>query len=85
MKRAPRQSVIIEEVDHDVHCRLNIVSTTLVFASAAIKTGEQEVAGEFLHVLFFDVLSSFSKVTACQTKVNKVDCGWITMPNQYVL
>lgn len=56
---APGQVVLIEEIHHDVHGALDVVSPRLVVAAAGVETCKKKIAGELLDEFFLEVLAVF--------------------------
>lgn len=56
---SPWQITLVQEINHNVHQRLDIVSSALVVSPATVETREQEVTTELLCVDLLDVCAIF--------------------------
>ena len=63
---------------------MNVVSSTLILASATIETREQKIPRKLLHIFFLDMRTILVDVFACKTEVYKVDICWVTISNKNV-
>jgi hypothetical protein len=85
MKITPWETIFIEQVDHDVHHTLYVISSRLVVAPARVKTGKEEVTRKLLDVLLFAMAAILFLVLTGQTEINKVDELWVFVPHEYVV
>ena len=85
MKVAPGQITFIEEINHDVHQRLNIISPALIISPATIETGKQKVAAKLLSVYLLDMSLILVKVPASQSKIDQINQRWVFVPYQNVV
>ena len=59
---SPRQLVFVQQVNHDVHEGLHVVSPALADAGAAVETGEHKVTHEGVEELLLDMGSIWIKI-----------------------
>ena len=81
----PGQLVLVKQVDHDVHERLDVVSAGLNSAAASVKTGELEVSGEALFCLLLDMFSIIIDKPLRDTKVDQVNGGGVLVAHQDIV
>ena len=67
---SPGQEALVQQIDHYVHDRLDVIPSALVVAPARVEGCEQEVPGEFLCVNFLHVRAVIVKVSASEPKIN---------------
>ena len=69
----PRQFLVVDEVDEHVECRLDVVSTRLVVATARVERCEQEVSIELVELLLGDVASIIIFESSGEAEVYQVE------------
>jgi hypothetical protein len=85
VKVSPRQITFIEEVNHDVHEGLNIISPTLIISPATIETSKQEVATKLLSVNLLHMSPILVEVPASQSKIDEINQRWVLVPDQNII
>ena len=81
----PRQLVLVEQVNHNVHATLDVVSPRLVVSATTVETCKHKVARELVEKHLRNVGALFVVVRSGQSEVNQINGAWVLVTHQDVL